>query len=82
MYLRYNMSTVKLFTDCCFVIQKRIQILELTEKRGLLWILEEESTYSGANEITFLEKLKQIHGEPDDFGNSYKLNSTVITYYR
>jgi myosin-18 len=41
--------------------------LDFNDKRGLLWILEEEST-SGGNEITFLEKLHSVHGEPDDFG--------------
>ena len=44
--------------------------MDFNEKRGLLWILEEESSYSGSNDLTFLEKLQAVHGEPDDFGKS------------
>ena len=38
------------------------------DRPGILWILEEESTFPGSNDVTFLEQIQSVHGEPDVFG--------------
>ena len=38
------------------------------DRPGILWILEEESTFPGSNDVTFLERIQTVHGEPDVFG--------------
>lgn len=41
----------------------------MNDKKGLLWLLEEESTYPTATDITFLEKINLVHGEQDEYGS-------------
>lgn len=38
------------------------------DRRGLLWILEEESMFPGASDGSFLDRVHMYHGKPSDMG--------------
>ena len=39
-----------------------------TDRRGVLWILDEESVFPGASESSFLDRVHMYHGEADEKG--------------
>ena len=39
-----------------------------TDRRGLLWILEEESMFPGASDGSFLDRVHMYHGKPGEMG--------------
>ena len=39
-----------------------------TDRRGLLWILEEESMFPGASDNSFLDRVHMYHGKPSESG--------------
>ena len=43
-------------------------LLDKPDRPGILWILDEESTFPGSNDVTFLERIQLVHGDPDVFG--------------
>jgi myosin-18 len=40
-----------------------------TDRRGLLWILEEESMFPGASDSSFLDRVHMYHGKPGEMGD-------------
>ena len=47
-----------------------------TDRRGLLWILEEESMFPGASDGSFLDRVHMYHGKPSEMGRSYQTPDT------
>ena len=41
-----------------------------TDRRGLLWILDEESVFPGATDGSFLDRLQMYHGDPTTLGDA------------
>lgn len=39
-----------------------------SDRKGLLWILDEESMFPGASDASFLERMNMYHSTPDDRG--------------
>ena len=50
-------------------LQRRGGTVDLhTDRRGVLWILDEESVFPGASESSFLDRVHMYHGETDEKG--------------
>lgn len=41
-----------------------------TDRRGILWILDEESVFPGATDSSFLDRVQMYHGEISTMGDS------------
>eukprot|EP00731_Ephydatia_muelleri_P023185 Em0015g768a len=51
------------------VPQRRAAINVHTDRRGILWLLDEESMFPGGSDITFVERVQMYHGEADERGD-------------
>ena len=58
--------------DCnirSYTTQRRGGAIDVhTDRRGLLWILDEESVFPGGSDSSFLERVHMYHGEPNERG--------------
>ena len=51
------------FTSIFHLAQRRGGVVDFhTDRRGLLWILDEESVFPGASDSSFLDRLHMYHG--------------------
>lgn len=62
------------------ILQRRGGTVDLhTDRRGVLWILDEESVFPGASESSFLDRVHMYHGETDEKGQR-SWNQRPVTY--
>ena len=65
---RYGYCYMMACVTCSYVQQRSIGLD--TGRRGLQWLLDEESIQPGSNDYTFLERVQNVHGVQDEYGES------------
>lgn len=62
----YLYSCIAMAT-CLLSWQRRATNMH-TDRRGILWLLDEESMFPGGSDSSFVERVQMYHGEADERG--------------